>query len=220
MNENGQTKLRQMTDESPSLKLSPKQNAFVNAYMTNGFNGGQAAIAAGYAESGAYVEASRLLRNANVSAEIKRLMKDHIMPVEEVLSRLTEHGRGDIGDIWDADAGQVDWAKAKALGKTGLIKKIKHTTKRTTLSDGTDIEIFEDEIELHPVQSALQLLGKYHETFIDKLKIEISWQDETITLIKSGALTYEAALETFDHDDTLVRSLFAKAEIPVSIGED
>lgn len=53
-----------------------------------------------------------------------------------------------------------------------------------------------------------------------EIAVHHTWQDDTIQLIKSGHLTYTAALETFDHDDTLVRSLFAKAEIPISIGED
>lgn len=205
---------------SPDDKaLTAKQRLFIDAYMTNGFNGGQAALKAGYAPDSAYVEASRLLRNANIQSEIKRLMSLFIMPAEEVLSRLTEHARGDLGDIWDEASGQVDWKKARALGKTGLIKKIRHKTSRVTRDDGTDVETFEDEIELHNPQSALQLLGKYHETFVDKLKIEITWQDEAIALIKQGAITYEAALETFDHDDRLVRELFAKAQVEVSTGE-
>lgn len=51
--------------------LSPRQEAFVNAYAATGFtNGTQAAIAAGYLEKNAHVTASRLLKNAKVNAAI------------------------------------------------------------------------------------------------------------------------------------------------------
>lgn len=51
------------------------------------------------------------------------------------------------------------------------------------------------------------------------IDIHVTWQDEAVSLIKAGEITYEAALETFDHDDRLVRDLFAKAQVPISIGQ-
>lgn len=200
------------------IKLTAKQRAFVNAYMVNGFNATQAAITAGYSEDTAAVIGSENIRKPNIRSEIQRLMRDFIMPAEEVLSRLTEHARGDLGDVWDESTGQVDWQKARALGKTGLIKRVKHKTSRVTREDGTDVETFEDEIELHNPQVALQMLGKYHETFIDRLKIEITWQDEAIAMIQSGELTPEKALAVFDNDNELVAALFAKAQTRVSGG--
>lgn len=152
-------------------KLTDKQRAFVDAYIVNGFNGTRAAITAGYAEISAHAEASRQLRNVKVRELIDAFFAEHAMTSREVIARLTEHARGDIGDIWNPESGQVDWDKAIETGKTALIKKIKHTTKRTTTPDGTDIEIFEDEVELHSVQTALQLLGKQHGLFVDKSEV-------------------------------------------------
>lgn len=51
------------------------------------------------------------------------------------------------------------------------------------------------------------------------IEVHHTWQDEAVSLIKSGEITYEAALETFDHDDRLVRELFAKAQVEVSTGQ-
>ncbi len=62
-----------------------------------------------------------------------------------------------------------------------------------------------------------KIMGFYAPT---KHDVRITWEDEAVSLIKDGTLTYEAALETFDHDDTRVRRLFAKAQVPVSVGED
>lgn len=54
-------------DDAP---LSPRMERFVDEYMVD-FNGTQAAIRAGYAKSGAKVQASRLLTNANVIKAIQ-----------------------------------------------------------------------------------------------------------------------------------------------------
>jgi len=50
--------------------LTTRQARFIEEYLVDG-NGTQAAIRAGYAASGAYTEASRLLRNAEVARAIK-----------------------------------------------------------------------------------------------------------------------------------------------------
>jgi len=50
--------------------LTTKQQAFAEAYVANGGNGKQAAIAAGYSENSARMEAHRLLKHSKVLAEI------------------------------------------------------------------------------------------------------------------------------------------------------
>lgn len=163
-----------MVDESPRTtdfsekKLTPKQRLFVESYASNGFNATKAAIAAGYSEATAYSQGSRLLKDVEIKAALDQFFQENTMRALEVLSRLSDHARGDIGDIWDESTGQVDWGKARAMGKTALIKRIKHKTSRVTRDDGTDVETFEDEIELHNPQTALQLLGKQHGLFVER----------------------------------------------------
>lgn len=53
-----------------TLQLTTRQARFVEEYLVDG-NGTQAAIRAGYSASGAYTEASRQLRNAEVARAIK-----------------------------------------------------------------------------------------------------------------------------------------------------
>lgn len=48
--------------------LTDRQKRFVLEYMRNGFNGTEAAIAAGYAERSAHVQASRMLNDDKVNA--------------------------------------------------------------------------------------------------------------------------------------------------------
>lgn len=157
-------------ENNPDKKLTAKQRLFVEAYIINGFNATQAAITAGYSESTAYSQGARLLKNVEIKRELDRLFDEYTMSAQEVLARLTAHARGDLGDVWDESTGQVDWAKARALGKTGLIKRIRHKTTRIEGKDG-DTEIFEDEIELHDPQKALQLLGKQHGLFVDRTEV-------------------------------------------------
>lgn len=170
-------------DTSP-IKLTAKQRAFVNAYIANGFNATQAAISAGYSEKTAYSIGSENLRKPEIKQAISALFTEHGMGAGEVIARLTEHGRGDLGDVWDESTGRVDWAKARATGKTALIKRVKTKTTRVTREDGTDIETFEDEIELHSVQTALQLIGKHHGLFIEKM--EHTGKDGGPIILKTG----------------------------------
>lgn len=53
--------------------MTPKQEAFVREYLID-LNAKQAAIRAGYSESGAEVRGSELLRNRKVAAEIQKGM--------------------------------------------------------------------------------------------------------------------------------------------------
>jgi len=184
-----------MADETTPSKLTGKQRAFVNAYISNGFNATQAAIAAGYAEDSAHVTGHDNLRNPKIKTEIESFFESHAMSAKEVIARLTEHARGDLGDIWDEASGTVDWDKARALGKTPLIKKIKHKTTRITRGTGEnaeDVETFEDEVELHNPQFALQLLGKQHGLFIDK---------QEVTGVDGGSIRFEIVRRDTDAAD-------------------
>jgi phage terminase small subunit len=58
--------------QTPSGDLTPKQDAFVDAYVANGGKGTAAARDAGYAESSAHVEANRALKNPLILQEIYR----------------------------------------------------------------------------------------------------------------------------------------------------
>lgn len=158
--------------ETDASKLNPRQRAFVTAYIANGFNATQAAITAGYSEETAYSQGSRLLKNVEIAEAINQFLEENTMSAKEVLYRLTQHARGDIGDIWNEETGQVDWDKARVAKKTGLIKTIYHKTTRITRANDEDMEIFEDQITLHDPQKAMTLLGKQLGLFGDKLEHE------------------------------------------------
>lgn len=75
------------------MTLNDKQKLFCQEYMKD-LNGTQAAIRAGYAESGARVQANRMLTNDNVQQYIQELQegiqKRNQITIDEIMSDLIE----------------------------------------------------------------------------------------------------------------------------------
>jgi len=195
-------------------KLSRKRQAFIDAYFVCGFNGTAAARMAGYSGNDATLAqiAYENLRIPEIAAAIDARMAEHAMSANEILARLTDHARGDMGDIYDEATGAIDWQKARALGKTALIKKIEQTTVTTE-----DSETHTFRIELHDPQKAMQLLGKWRKIFIDRVQID-DWRSQAIEDIRAGTLPYAALVEAFD--DTLAQELFRLAGVPVVVNNE
>lgn len=119
------------------MSLTRKQLRFVEAYLLDP-NGTQAAIAAGYSPKSASVEASRLLSNAKVAAELAARrkvleIKTGITP-ERVLAELAKLGFSDIRQIvqWQANVTTLD--EDDETGEPRL-----SVTNQVTISDSADL---------------------------------------------------------------------------------
>lgn len=152
-------------------KLNERQSRFVNEYLID-LNGTQAAIRAGYSARTANEQASRLLTNVSVQAQLQKRMKDREQRTEinadYVLKRLVEIDQLDVLDILD-NAGNfkpiMEWPK----------------TWRQTLS-GVDLQ----EIMLGDVETVirkikwpdklrnLELLGKHVAVSAFREQVEVS----------------------------------------------
>lgn len=88
------------------------------------------------------------------------------MGADEVLIRLSEMARADISEFIN-DYGGIDWDKVRAQGY--LVKKVRHNQGKNS------------EVELHDALSALQLIGKHHKLFTEKIEHsgEIKTRDVT-----------------------------------------
>ena len=84
-----------------TTQLTPKQQLFVECYFACGFNATKAAIRAGYSKTSAHNQGSRLIRNDEVSAAIKKRMSESVMSAEEALARLSRHASADLADFYD-----------------------------------------------------------------------------------------------------------------------
>ena len=67
----------------PYNDITPRQWRFVEEYLID-LNGTQAATRAGYAPESAHVTSSRLLKNANVAADIERLQRGNSYELDQM----------------------------------------------------------------------------------------------------------------------------------------
>ena len=154
------------------MTLTNKRRVFVDEYLKD-CNATQAAIRAGYAERSARQQGQRMLSKDDISEEIKRRLDEKSMGADEVIQLLTSHARGDMGDFLDIESMSysVNLAKAKELGLTHLIKKVKERTVMTSNKDGEETETHTIELELYDAQAAAVQLGRYHKLFTDNTDI-------------------------------------------------
>jgi hypothetical protein len=114
-----------------------------------------------------------LLTNADISAVIQQRIDEETMSANEVLMRIAEHGRGDIGEFINLGP-----EKIKQSGKSHLIKKFTRTITTTTKKD------FESTtesltVEMYDALAAKALIGKHHKLFADKLDVSLDVPDIT-----------------------------------------
>jgi phage terminase small subunit len=193
-------------------RLTGKQQIWADAYIVT-LNETESSRLAGYKgdDNVLAVQGHHNLRNPKIMAYVRERLEQHAMSAEEVLVRLTDIGRNDLGDCLNS-FGQIDPLEAKRKGKSHLIKKFKVKTTTITEKDGTEKDIVETEIEMHDPLSALGLLTKYHD-LTNRVKI-MTWEDQAIADIQAGKIPFEALADAFDPD--LATQLFKRAGVPIS----
>lgn len=138
-----------------------KQKVFIQEYVKD-FNATQAALRAGYSPKTAYSIGHENLTKPDIAAAIKARLDESAMSADEVLHRLAEHARGDMGEFLDLNQpGALE--KARQKGLTRLIKKIDLSAVK---DDEPSVRVMK--IELYDAQAALALLGKRHGLFVDR----------------------------------------------------
>lgn len=100
---------------------------FVEAYISNDGNGKQAAIAAGCPPKGAAVSASRMLKDANVSAEIERRRA-------EVIEKAKKKTQLTADEVMESLARDLRFDPAKLFKDDGSMKKITELDEDTRLA--------------------------------------------------------------------------------------
>lgn len=175
-------------------KLNDKQIAFVEAYLQT-WNATKAAKMAGYSEKTAGSIGSENLQKPEIASRVRARLSEKAMKSDEVLARLAEHARSDIGELVDPATMTLDLKKALNEGNTRLVKKIKQTT---ITGDEKQTEIFE--FEMYDAQAALVHIGKHLGLFTEKSEVEV---EVTITDAKQRLqhlLTRQVIPETTEGD--------------------
>ena len=166
------------------MTLTNKQQIFIAEYLKD-FNATRAAKSAGYSKKTAAFIGAENLKKPYLAALIEEEKASRMMSANEVLTRLTEHARGDMGKFMDVTSmGFVlDIKKAQELGLTHLIKKIRQKVT-TIIKDGEEVETQQVEIELYDAQAALVQLGRNHKLFTDQT--DITSGGEKIEVVLKG----------------------------------
>jgi phage terminase small subunit len=137
------------------MALTLKRRQFVEEYLRC-WNASEAARRAGY-KGKPNVVGPRLLAIVSIQNEVKRRIAETAMSADEVLLRLADQARSDIGDFIKVGKHQVrlDLARAKEAGLLRLVKSIRWTKYGPVL-------------ELYDAQAALALLGKHQRLFVER----------------------------------------------------
>jgi phage terminase small subunit len=161
-----------MTDEKP--KLTTKQKLFIDYYLQS-FNASDAARKAGYSEKTARQIGQENLSKPDIQGEIQSRLAEVHMSADEALKLTADIARGDIAQIMDVSSMgfNLDMSKAKELGLTRLIKKVKQRTVTHLAKNESDEdrEVIDLEVELYDAQTALRDILKVHGKFTDKVQV-------------------------------------------------
>jgi len=153
---------RYTDEEKAAAQLTGKQEAFVEEYLANGRNGTKAAREAGYQgdDNAMAVQAHTNLRNPKIRSYIRERLKGVKANADEILYLLGDHLRADISIFEDCirENGTLDLTKAREIGASHLVKKLKIRNFRTKAGD----LVTTTEIELHDSQSAARTLAEIH----------------------------------------------------------
>jgi phage terminase small subunit len=156
-------------DAAKKKRLTSKERLFVEHYLVC-WNASEAARKAGYSVKSAREIGYQNLTKLHIAEAVKERIAQIAMSADEVLLRLGEHARGDMGDFFDVDK-NGNWAvnlkKAKRQKKLRLIKKVETTTRLVGEDQTPETTI---KFELHDAQAALVHLGRHHKLFTEKIE--------------------------------------------------
>ncbi len=222
-------------------KLTDKQAAFIEEYLVC-LNATEAARLAGY--QGTYDSlrtiGSQNLTKTKIRTEIDKRLKSRTMKADEVLYRLDQQARADVGDffkiveewtfyplptydILDAeeiiDTSDPDKPRERI---TYLVRRVAIDAEKLVdpryshlLHKVSDTARGGLTIELYNKQNALVHLGKHYALFTDKVKHE-DWRDTALEYIRNRDVSYEALAHELGTD--LATELFKQAGVPVEVG--
>lgn len=149
-------------------ELNKRQKTFAEAYAIPGTecygNATKSAIYAGYKESRAEVTGSELVRNSKIQEYIKgveeKLFDEQIMSGKEVLYRLTRTARAETAEIEPVVTKKGDY-------------KLNPSTEKYNLVYDESVELVKKPPKISDQNKALELLGKHHKLWTDKVEAEV-----------------------------------------------
>jgi len=154
--------------------ITARHRRFVEAYCEH-FNGARAAREAGYAESTAAQQASRLLSDPDISQMVEARLEDLAMSSAEATKRMADIARSDVSDFFKV----VEYIDDDGSERTALT-----LDREAVLEHGGGIikaihwnEDGRPKLKLYDAQRALEKILKAHGEFNHKQEHEHSGPD-------------------------------------------
>lgn len=146
--------------------LNEMQRRFCDEYLID-LCGKQAAIRAGYSPKSADAQASKLLTQGKVSARIEGLMAQHSkrtgVTQERIIRELARIAFADATDLINMDDATI--LEGVSRDDSAVIQSVK--VKKIPVDDGF---IIEREVRMADKVKALELLGRRHRMFVDRVE--------------------------------------------------
>ncbi len=160
-----------MSKKNYTEKLSARQKLFCQ-YVAEGINPSLAAIKAGYSERGNRSRACRLMKKAEVRAEIRRLQEEmaspRIMTLQKRKERLSEIARACMADYIEVVNGNIRWKANKEKVPTDGIVKIETVTR----TDKFGTTVTTTSVKLGNTIKAIHELNKMEGLYRQRSKIQ------------------------------------------------
>lgn len=155
----------------------PQWADFVEHLVSNGFNRGAAAAAAGYAESSKYVQGGRLIRNDKISVVLDAYWREQHMSSDELLGLIAQDARSDLANFItfdDEGRPRIDLSSESARHALHQVKEIDFTEERLKDEGDDDYVVLSQriKIKLKDPNPSRQMLAKHKGLLTDKLQIE------------------------------------------------
>ena len=148
-------------------KLSNKQRVFIEEYLTC-WDAAKAARRAGYSPKTARFIGCENLTKPNVKAAIEQRIKEKAMSADEVILRLAEHARHDIGDLMNDEGVIANLFYRKATELPGGRAKVFASFTNTNIYWRSTKMMLKDYVQKNP-GDAKALAAILNESTLGKL---------------------------------------------------
>jgi phage terminase small subunit len=161
----------EIPEETQEIKLTKKQEMFCRYYVSNGHNGTQAAISAGYSENSANEQAAQMLAKLSIQEFIKELEKPVLerLGIDEnwVINKLKAFADADIADYFEIIGNSIQLKDFATLTpeQRSAIQEISETT------NGIKIKLVDK-------RACVVDLGKHQGMFKEQLEGNINHNHE------------------------------------------
>lgn len=148
--------------------MTPKQAIFVAEYLIDS-NATRAAIASGFAASGAHVQGARLLKNAKVAAAIAdgraRLAEKLEITAERVLQEIAKLAYFDPGKLYDADGNRIPVARLDEVTRAAVA-----SVEDEVVEGPCRVTTRTQKLKMADKGQNLERLGRYLKLFTDRIE--------------------------------------------------